>query len=146
MAESIHRARAITPPAMGHRDLDRQHRQLATLSTSLHYALVGGESNADVELKVHELVDALHAHLRAEWQALKRLGVKPTQEMYAFYRDTRARSEALFADYQRAALTLEELVRRVNTTLAEAHLAMQHPALPTLESSLRQLQAPAPSN
>ena len=140
LAATTEFVRAIVPPKLGHRDIDRQHRSLASKAATLRVAFAHNDDQADLELLIHELMDALAHHLQAEIHAMGRLGVSRTDEDVDADRMELAKAEYDFDLYCAGGMTMEELIERVAGPLVAGHLMRRHPALPSMESLLQQLR------
>lgn len=131
---------AILPPKLGHRDIDRQHRSLASKAATLRVAFAHNDHPADLELLVHELVDALAQHLQAEVDAMARLGAARAPEDVEADRRQLAAAQRDLGLYQGRAMSLETLIERIAGPLVAGHLARPHPPLPSMEAALQQLR------
>lgn len=136
--------RAIAPAKLGHADIDRQHRGLASRSATLRVAFLHADAPADLELMVYELIDSLAQHLQTEAEAMQRLGVMRSPELAAQDLDRLAEAQCEVDAYRMGRLNLEELIRRVAGDLVAGHLKSAHPALPSIQDALRQLRGNAP--
>jgi hypothetical protein len=140
LAATTEFVRGIVPHRLGHKDIDRQHRSLALRAATLRVAFAHNDDQADLELLVHELIDALAHHLSAEIQAMGRLGVSRADEDVEADRMQLASAEYDFDLYRAGGMTLEALIERVAGPLVAGHLMRRHPALPSMESLLQQLR------
>jgi hypothetical protein len=140
LAATTEFVRAIVPPKLGHKDIDRQHRGLASKAATLRVAFAHNDDQADLELLIHELIDALGHHLQAEIHAMGRLGVSRSDEDVDADRMQLAKAEYDFDLYCSGGMTMEELIERVAGPLVAGHLMRRHPALPSMESLLQQLR------
>jgi hemerythrin len=131
--------RAILPPPIGHLDIDRQHRALATLSASLQVALEMGDASADVSLLLADLQADLEEHFALERRVLRRLGLEETVEDRRVESALTLASRSLVARERDGQLALETAVQRM-CELAADHLLRPHPGLPTLAQSLGRLR------
>jgi hemerythrin len=144
LAATTQFVRAVAPPKLGHADIDRQHRSLASKSATLRVAFLHDDQPADIELLVHELADALAQHLQAEHEAMRRLGVVRGAD--AVQADC-AQLEAFERQLERHRLgqaSLQDLVEQVTGALVAEHLKSAHPALPSMESALQRLRDAGP--
>ena len=140
LAATTEFVRAIVPPKLGHKDIDRQHRSLASKTATLRVAYAHNDDQADIELLVHELIDAFAHHLQAEIHAMGRLGVSRKDEDVEADRMQLASAEYDFDHYRAGGMTLEALIDRIGGPLVAGHLMRRHPALPSMESLLQQLR------
>lgn len=140
LALTTDHVRAILPQRLGHQDIDRQHRGLAARAATLRVALFHNDEQAEIELLVHELIDAMTRHVQDEVDALARLGVVRADPDLDADRMEIASAEYDFHVYCCGEMSLEALVERVTEGLVGAHLASRHPALPCMESALMQLR------
>lgn len=140
LASTTELVRAMLPPKLGHADLDRQHRSLASRTATLRVSFAHNDDAADLELQIHDLVDSLAHHVATEITALARLGVaRPEEAVQA----DRARLKAIERDVEShrvGGLTTEALVERVAGVLVAGHLASAHPPLPSMEMALHLLR------
>ena len=141
LAATTEFVRAIMPPMLGHRDLDRQHRSLAARAGTLRVAFFHGDDPADIELLVHDLIDKLEQHVQFEIDAMARLGVARKEDDVDADRLQVANAEYDFHLYCSGTMTLEELINRVAGPLVAGHLARRHPSLPPMQAALEQLRA-----
>ena len=132
--------RDIMPPRLGHRDIDRQHRSLASKAATLRVAFLHDDAPEDIELLGHELIDSLAHHVQFEIDAMARLGVSRRDEDVDADRLQVANAEYDFHLYCTGAMTLEELIDRVAGTLVAAHLMRRHPAVPRMQAALQRLR------
>lgn len=140
LAATTEFVRAIVPPKLGHRDIDRQHRGLASRTATLRVAYAHNDDPLDLEQLVHELVDAVAQHLQGEVDAMARLGAaRPHEDVDADRRQLAAAQRDLGV-YQAGGMTLEALIDRVAGPLVAGHLARPHPPLPSMEAALQQLR------
>jgi hypothetical protein len=140
LAATTEFVRAIVPPKLGHKDIDRQHRSLASRAATLRVAFAHNDDQADLELLIHELIDAFAHHLSAEIQAMGRLGVSRADKDVEADRMQLAGAEHDFDLYRAGGMSLEALIERVAGPLAAGHLMRRHPQLPSMESMLQQLR------
>jgi hypothetical protein len=140
LAATTEFVRAIVPPKLGHKDIDRQHRSLASKTATLRVAYAHNDDQADIELLIHELIDAFAHHLQAEIHAMGRLGVSRQDEDVEADRMQLASAEYDFDHYRAGGMTLEALIDRVGGPLVAGHLMRRHPVLPSIESLLQQLR------
>ena len=140
LASTTEFVNAIMPPKLGHRDIDRQHRSLASKTATLRVAFAHNDAPADLELLVHELVDAVAQHLQAEIDAMARLGVARSPEDLDADRLLLAAAQRDLGLYQARGMTLETLIERIAGPLVAGHLARPHPPLPSMEEALQQLR------
>lgn len=140
LAATTDLVRDIMPPMLGHHDLDRQHRSLASKAATLRLAFFHSDASEDIELLVHELIDSLSNHVQFEIDAMARLGVSRRDEDVDADRLQVANAEYDFHLYCSGAMTLEELIDRVTGPLVAGHLACRHPALPSMQTALRRLR------
>jgi len=140
LAATTEFVRAIVPPKLGHRDIDRQHRSLASCTATLRVAFAHNDDPLDLEQLAHELVDALAQHLHGEVAAMARLGAaRPAADVEADRRELAAAQRDLGV-YQAGGMTLEALIERIAGPLVAGHLKRPHPPLPAMESALQQLR------
>jgi hypothetical protein len=140
LAATTEYVRAVIPPRLGHKDIDRQHRSLASKAATLRVAFAHNDDQADIELLIHELIDAVALHLNAEIHALGRLGVaRPDADVEAD-RMQLASAEYDFDLYRGGGMSLEALIERVAGPLVAGHLSRRHPVLPSMEAALLQLR------
>ena len=140
LAATTDHVRALLPPRLGHQDIDRQHRGLAARAATLRVALFHGDEPAEIELLVHELIDAMNRHLQEETEALARLGVARTDPDIDADRLEIASAEYDFHVYCSGEMGLEALVERVAGKLVGTHLGSRHPVLPSMETALMRLR------
>lgn len=140
LASTTEFVNAIMPPKLGHRDIDRQHRSLASRTATLRVAFAHNDHTPDLELLVHELVDAVAQHLQAEIDAMARLGVVRPADDVAADRLLLAAAQRDLAVYQARGMALETLIERIAGPLVAGHLARPHPPLPSMEDALQQLR------
>ena len=140
LAATTEFVRAIVPPKLGHKDIDRQHRSLASRAATLRVAFAHNDDLADLELLIHELIDAVAHHLNAEIHAMGRLGVSRPDADIEADRMQLASAEYDFDLYRSGGMTLEALIDRVAGPLVAGHLMCNHPPLPSMESLLKQLR------
>lgn len=140
LAATTEFVRAIVPPKLGHKDIDRQHRSLASKAATLRVAFAHNDDQADLELLIHDLIDTLAHHLEGEIHALGRLGVWRPEEDVEADRMQVAKAEYDFDLYCAGGMTLEALIDRVAGPLVAGHLMRRHPPLPSMESLLQQLR------
>jgi len=140
LAATTEFVRAIVPPKLGHKDIDRQHCSLASKAATLRVAFAHNDDQADLELLIHELIDALAHHLSAEIQAMGRLGVSRTDADVEADRMQLASAEYDLDLYRAGGMSLEALIERVAGPLVAGHLMRRHPLLPSMESLLQQLR------
>lgn len=140
LAATTEHVRSIIPPRLGHRDIDRQHRGLASRAATLRVAFAHNDDQADIELLIHELIDAVAHHLAAEIHAMGRLGVARRDEDIEADRMQVASAEYDFDLYRSGGMTLEALIDRVAGPLVAGHLTRRHPTLPPMEAALLQLR------
>jgi len=140
LAATTEFVRAIVPPKLGHKDIDRQHRSLASKTATLRVAYAHNDDQADIELLIHELIDAFAHHLQAEIHAMGRLGVSRKDEDVEADRMQLASAEYDFDHYRAGGMTLEALIDRIGGPLVAGHLMRKHPMLPSMESLLQQLR------
>jgi len=140
LAATTEFVRAIVPPKLGHKDIDRQHRSLASRAATLRVAYAHNDDLADLELLIHELIDAVAHHLNAEIHAMGRLGVSRPDADVEADRMQLASAEYDFDLYRSGGMTLEALIDRVAGPLVAGHLMRNHPPLPSMESLLKQLR------
>ena len=140
LAATTEFVRAIVPPKRGHRDIDRQHRSLASKAATLRVAFAHNDDQADLELLIHELIDDLAHHLTAEIHAMGRLGVARADADIEADRMQLASAEYDFDLYRAGGMTLEALIERVAGPLVAGHLMRRHPPLPSMEALLQQLR------
>jgi hypothetical protein len=140
LAATTEAVRAIVPPRLGHKDIDRQHRSLASKAATLRVALAHNDDEAALQRLVHELIDDLARHLTGEIHAMGRLGVaRPDADIEAD-RMQLASAEYDFDLYRAGGMTLEALIERVAGPLVAGHLMRRHPPLPSMEKLLQQLR------
>ena len=132
--------RDILPPVLGHHDIDRQHRSLASKAATLRVAFFHDDDPADIELLVHELIDSLSHHVQFEIDAMARLGVSRRDEDVDADRLQVANAEYDFHLYCTGGMTLEELIDRVAGPLVAGHLTRRHPPLPCMQTALQRLR------
>ena len=132
--------RDILPPVLGHHDIDRQHRSLASKAATLRVAFFHDDDPADIELLVHELIDSLSHHVQFEIDAMARLGVARRDEDVDADRLQVANAEYDFHLYCTGGMTLEELIDRVAGPLVAGHLTRRHPPLPCMQTALQRLR------
>ena len=132
--------RDIMPPMLGHQDIDRQHRSLASKAATLRVAFFHDDDPAEVELLVHELIDSLSRHVQFEIDAMARLGVSCRDEDVDADRLQVANAEYDFHLYCSGSMTLEELIERVAGPLVAGHLTRRHPVLPCMQTALQRLR------
>jgi hypothetical protein len=140
LAATTEFVRAIVPPKLGHKDIDRQHRSLASKTATLRVAYAHNDDQADIELLIHELIDAFAHHLQAEIHAMGRLGVSRSDEDVEADRMQLASAEYDYDHYRAGGMTLEALIDRIGGPLVAGHLMRRHPALPPMEAALLQLR------
>jgi hypothetical protein len=140
LAATTEFVRAIVPPKLGHRDIDRQHRSLASKTATLRVAFAHNDDQADIEMLIHELVDSLARHLHTEREAMDGLGVARAAEAIQADRAQLAGVESDLEIYRSGGMTLEALIDRVAGPLVAGHLMSAHPPLPSMESALQQLR------
>lgn len=133
--------RAIMPPRLGHLDIDRQHLGIASRAATLRIAFFHDDEPAELELLVHDLIDAMSHHVQAEIDAMARLGVSRLDADVDADRMQIANAEYDFHLYCTGAMTLKALIERVAGPLATGHLMIRHPSLPCMETALQQLRA-----
>ena len=117
LAATTEFVRAIVPPKLGHKDIDRQHRSLASRTATLRVAHAHNDDQADIELLIHELIDAFGHHLQAEIHAMGRLGVSRKDEDVEADRMQLASAEYDFDHYRAGGMTLEALIDRIGGPL-----------------------------
>ncbi|MGN6526379.1 MAG: hypothetical protein ACTHL8_08325 [Burkholderiaceae bacterium] len=139
LASTTARVRAILPPPMGHLDIDRQHRALATLSAALQVAIEMGDASADVSLLLADLQADLEEHFDLERRVLRRVGLEETVEDRRVESALTLASRSLVARERDGQLALETAVQRMCELVAD-HLLRPHPALPTLAQTLERLR------
>ena len=132
--------RDIMPPMLGHQDIDRQHRSLASKAATLRVAFFHHDDPSEIELLVHELIDSLARHVQFEIDAMARLGVARRDEDVDADRLQVANAEYDFHLYCTGAMTLEQLIDGVAGPLVAGHLARRHPALPCMQTALQRLR------
>lgn len=144
LASTTEYVRAMEAPKLGHADLDRQHRSLASKSASLRVAFQHNDALADLEYLAQDILDSLVQHLVAEAEALQRFGIQRDAALAdADHANLERAAEAL--DRHRLGLaTFDEVVELVAGGAAAAHLTSAHPALPSMEEALRQLREAQP--
>jgi hypothetical protein len=140
LAATTEFVRAIVPPKLGHRDIDRQHRSLASKTATLRVAFAHNDDQADVEMLIHELVDALAQHLQAETEAMHRLGVVRSHDAVLADRVQLEGARRDLEIHHSGGMTLEALLDRVAGPLVAGHLMSAHPALPSMEAALQELR------
>lgn len=145
LASTTEFVQAILPPKLGHRDIDRQHRSLASKAATLRVAFAHNDDPADLVMLVHELVDALAQHLQAEIDAMARLGAARAPDEVEADRLQLAAAQRDLGLYQHRGMSLEILIERIAGPLVAGHLARPHPALPSMEAALQQLRQAGPS-
>jgi hypothetical protein len=140
LAATTEFVRAIVPPKLGHRDIDRQHRSLASRAATLRVAFAHNDDASDMELLIHELVDFMEQHVDDEIEAMEGLGVRRHPDAIAADRQRIAEARHDAGDYSMGGITLEHLVERTAGRLVAGHLMTPHPALPSIDDALRQLR------
>jgi hypothetical protein len=140
LASTTEFVRTLVPPKVGHRDIDRQHRSLASRTATLRVAYAHNDDPLDLEQLAHELVDAVAQHLHVEVEAMARLGAaRPAADVEADRRELAAAQSDLGA-YQSGGMTLEALIDRIAGPLVAGHLRRPHPPLLPMEAALQQLR------
>ena len=140
LAATTDLVRDILPPVLGHRDIDRQHRSLASKAATLRVAFFHDDDPVDIELLVHELIDSLSHHVQSEIDAMARLGVARRDEDVDADRLQVANAEYDFHLYCTGDMTLEDLIERVAGLLVAGHLKRRHPQLPSMRTALQRLR------
>jgi hypothetical protein len=140
LAATTEFVRAIIPPKLGHRDIDRQHRSLASKTATLRVAFAHNDDQADIEMLIDELIEALARHLQSEAAAMKGLGVTRSEESIWADREQLSGAEADLVIYRSGGMTLEALIDRVAGPLVAGHLMSGHPPLPSIDTALKQLR------
>jgi len=134
----------LVPPALGHKDLDRQHRGLAVQVASLRLLRDGAGSAAEQEALLNELSEQFTRHHRSERAALQRLcGAGPlARESRVHVREGKALRLQLEQALQALAHGTADLDSVVDLAVqgVEAHLRDRHPQLPSIETALRRLR------
>jgi hypothetical protein len=140
LAATTEFVRTLVPPKLGHRDIDRQHRSLASRTATLRVAYAHNDDPLDLEHLAHELIDAVAQHLQGEAEAMARLGAaRPAADVEADHHELAAAQRDLGL-YQTGGMTLEALVDRIAGPLVAGHLSRPHPPLPSMEAALQQLR------
>ncbi len=136
-SELVHK---LLPPKLGHADIDRQHRSLASKTASLRVCFAHNDDAADLELQIHDLVDSLAHHVTTEVESLRRLGAaRPAESVQADF----ARLKDIERDlesHRLGGLDTETLIDRVAGVLMAGHLGSPHPPLPSMEMALHLLR------
>jgi hypothetical protein len=145
LAATTEFVRAIVPPKLGHRDIDRQHRSLASKAATLRVAFAHCDDTADIEFLLHDLVDSLAQHLDTEITAMARLGVARSHDDVAADRAQVAGAERDFEIYRSGGMSLEQLLERIAGPAVAGHLMRRHPLLPSMETALQQLRDAQPT-
>jgi len=140
LAATTEMVRAVMPPRLGHRDIDRQHRGLASRAATLRVSFAHNDDLPDIEQLLHELVDAVEAHVDAEIVAMRGLGVTRDPAQVLADRERLAQARRELDDYGSGALTLEQAIDRLTGALVAGHLGSAHQPLPRMEDALRQLR------
>ena len=144
LASTTEFVHAILPPKLGHRDIDRQHRSLASRAATLRVAFAHNDDEAHLELLVLELVDAVAEHLEVEIDAMARLGAaRPAADIEAD-RLQLASARRDLDIYQSGGMDMETLIERVAGPLVAGHLKRPHPPLPSMDAALQQLRGGGP--
>ena len=132
--------REIMPARLGHHDIERQHRGLASRAATLNVACFHNDDPADLELLVQDLIDAMAHHVQFEIEAMARLGVARHDEDVDADHLQIANAEYDFHLYCTGDMALETLIERVTGLLVAEHLGRRHPPLPCMETALQQLR------
>jgi hypothetical protein len=140
LAATTEFVRAIVPPKLGHVEIDRQHRGLASRAATLRVAFAHNDEQAELELLIHELIDTFAHHLDAETDAMARLGIERQNEEIKADRARLAGAGHDVELYRSGGMMLETLIERIAGPLVAGHLLCPHPALPSMESMLQQLR------
>ena len=139
LASTTALVRAILPPPMGHLDIDRQHRALATLAASLQVAVELGDASADVSMLLSDLQADLEEHLALERKVFRRFGHEESNEERRFESALTLASREVIARERAGQQSVEHAVERLGD-LVGRHLRAAHPRLPTLSESLGRLR------
>lgn len=120
-----------TPPAVGHTEIDRQHRRLAVQAVRLRAeALQLDPANeSDLELELYELLDSLAVHFRTENAELAKVGHTELSARQASMDERLQLAEACLQRYRLGEKSLDTLIARVADQLVLAHIHEQHPNL-----------------
>lgn len=126
--------------ATGHALIDRQHRRLFSLGNELIASLLAGNSAADIELLLDDLVGDIGEHFTTEEAVLAEVGRPLDADHLAHHRALRERIKDYRDSCHAGRLRINELVKFIANDVIAGHIIMEDLRLGTHD----QLRFPPP--
>lgn len=115
----------------GHPLIDAQHRRLFEAGNAILNAILEGESRADVELMLDELISHVEAHFCEEEALLARARQPLSAEHQRNHRQLLATTKALAESYRRGEMSVADLFTFLTRDVVSGHIVREDLGFPS---------------